>query len=105
MSNDYDELKKRITEKRNSLVRKEQELKEQILDIGSELQPGKLIKAAAENVFQNAFTPGLLKTGISLGLGLIADRIFLKKKNLFVRAAGQFFVRQLVNKFIAARSR
>jgi hypothetical protein len=87
------------------VARKEQELRDQVLDIGSHLQPGKLVKAAAENVLQSTITPGLLKTGIGLGLGLIADRVFLKKKNLFLRAAGQFFVRQLVNKFMAARLR
>lgn len=105
MNEAYDELQKRIADKKNSVARKEQELRDQVLDIGSHLQPGNLVKAAAENIWQSTITPGLLKTGIGLGFGLIADRLFLKKKNLFWRAAAQFFVRRLVNKFIAARLR
>jgi hypothetical protein len=100
MTKDYDELKKRIAEKRKLVIRQEEELKEQVKEIANSLSPGKIIAGAVKNVFNEAASSnGFIKTGIGIGATVLVDRFLFPKAGFFLRSAGIFAVRKLVSKF------
>ncbi len=95
----HDELRKRIADKRIIVAQKEEGLKEQLKDIGSDLSPGKIIVGAVKSAFSEASgSNGLLKTGIGIGATVLTDRLLFKKAGFIVRALGMFVVRKLVNR-------
>ncbi len=99
MTEAHAELRKRIADKRVSLIQKEENLKDQLNDIRSTLSPGKLIVGAVKDVFKEATPPnGFLKTGIGIGATFLADKLLFRKRGFMIRALGMFVVRKLVNK-------
>ena len=99
MTEAYQKLRSRIAEKRATLNRQEEDMKLQFQDIKSHLTPGSLLKTAVRNIVRTNATPSALQTGISVGAGFLADRLFLRQRNFIVRSLGLFAVRKLVNKF------
>jgi len=104
MTEAYDELRKRIADKRISLEQKKEDLKDQLIDIRESITPGKLIVGAVKNVFKEATPPnGYVKTGIGIGATVLAGKFLFRKKSFLIRALGMFVVRKLVNKITSRR--
>lgn len=99
MTEAYDELKRKIADKRLSISRKEEEMKQQMNDITAHLSPGRMVKGAINKVVGNSTASGIIQTGLGMGISFLADRLIFRKKNLLVRSLGMFAVRKLVNKF------
>jgi len=103
MTEAYAELRKRIADKQESLTQKQEDLKDQLNDIGSSISPGKLIVGAVKDVFKEATPPnGFVKTGIGIGATILADKLIFRKSSFLIRALGMFVIRKVVNK-IASR--
>jgi hypothetical protein len=104
MTEAYTELRKRISDKQDSLTQKEEELKDQLNDIRSSISPGKLIVGAVKNVFSEAAPPnGFVKTGIGIGATVLADKLLFRKRGFIIRALGMFVVRRIVNKITSRK--